>query len=285
MSCVCVCVVQKLVAIAEKMPLQAKKDPDRRAGRQMVATNILVAASLRHLGKGSDFEGGICRECFVSKTLLLKFHHAFMAELGGTDSVSGFYRANVSWPIEGSEEFRRSMEVYNALGLPGCIASVDGTHIPWERASADGRSWYVHSAVSSYDRTHSAVSSYDRTHSAVSSYDRTRSAVSSYDRAHSAVSSYDRTHSYRLGLPLHIVSLYDRTHSAVSPYDRTHSAVSLYDRTHSAVSPYDRTHSAVSSYDRTHSAVSSYDRTHSYRLGLPLHIVPLGASSSHHAGT
>ena len=139
--------VQKLVAIAEKMPLQAKKDPTRRAGRQMVATNTLVAASLRHLGKGSDFEGGICTECFVSKTLLLKFHHAFMAELGSTDSVSGFYRQNVYWPTEASEEFRRNMEVYNALGLPGCIASVDGTHIPWERASSDGRSWCVHDVL------------------------------------------------------------------------------------------------------------------------------------------
>ena len=47
------------------MPYQRAKK-DRASGRQKIATNILVAGSLRHMGKGFDFEGSVCNECNVT---------------------------------------------------------------------------------------------------------------------------------------------------------------------------------------------------------------------------
>ena len=107
----------------------------------MIGVEILVAASLRHLGKGHDFEDTLYRESHVSGSFLLKFHHKFMEELGGPDRP--FFKRHVYWPDQESEEFKKGMQVYAALGMPGCVASVDGTHIPFERAPNQLASWYV----------------------------------------------------------------------------------------------------------------------------------------------
>lgn len=137
-SCIAWLSLQELVEVAEAMPyISAKKD--RKMGRQKVATNILVGGSLRHLGKGFDFKGSVCRETFVGKSLMLAFHHEFMKELGAPGSK--FYQQYVKWPEEGCEEFAANLAAFSLLGFPGCAASVDGTHIPWERASAWARSW------------------------------------------------------------------------------------------------------------------------------------------------
>jgi len=41
-----------------------------------------------------------------------------------------------------NDELRADMEVYAALGLPGCFASIGGTHLKWKRAQASMRSLY-----------------------------------------------------------------------------------------------------------------------------------------------
>jgi hypothetical protein len=130
--------LQELVEVAESMPYIAAKK-DRKMGRQKVATNILVAGSLRHLGKGFDFTGSVCRETYVGKSLMLAFHHEFMKELGAESSK--FYQQYVKWPEEGCEEFAANLAAFDLLGFPGCAASIDGTHIPWERAPECARSW------------------------------------------------------------------------------------------------------------------------------------------------
>ena len=53
----------------------------------------------------------------VSKDALLLFHHAFMEALGGETSL--FYKQNVSWPAEDSEELDWALRTYALLGLPG----------------------------------------------------------------------------------------------------------------------------------------------------------------------
>ena len=70
------------------MPHIAKKVKVRRGGRRSVPTDVLVAASLRHLGKGTDFGDGIAGATHVSKDTLLNFHHAFMEELGALGATS-----------------------------------------------------------------------------------------------------------------------------------------------------------------------------------------------------
>ena len=66
------------------MPFMANKVVERigGGGRKRIPTDILVAASLRHLGKGTDFRDAIAGATHVSKDTLLNFHHAFMEELG-----------------------------------------------------------------------------------------------------------------------------------------------------------------------------------------------------------
>lgn len=122
------------------MPYQASKKP-RTSGRKIVGVEILVAASLRHLGKGHDFEDTLYRESFVSGSFLLKFHHRFMEALGAPKSA--FFKRHVYWPDAESEEFKKGLQVYAALGMPGCVASVDGTHVPFEKVPERLRSWYV----------------------------------------------------------------------------------------------------------------------------------------------
>ena len=134
-------VFEELVKIAWNMPFQKNKDPNRRQGRKMIPVEILVGASMRHLGKGHDFEDTLYRETFVSGSFLLKFHHAFMDWLGGPNS--NFFKQYVYWPEEGSEEMRDGLAVYAALGMPGCVASVDGTHIPYQNARNEVVSWFV----------------------------------------------------------------------------------------------------------------------------------------------
>ena len=131
---------QELVTIANTMPYQASKKP-RTSGRKIVSVEILVGASLRHLGKGHDFEDTLYRESFVSGSFLLKFHHRFMEALG--DPKGTFFKRHVYWPDAGSEEFKKGLQVYAALGMPGCVASVDGTHVPFEKVPERLRSWYV----------------------------------------------------------------------------------------------------------------------------------------------
>ena len=126
--------------IAENMPYQKKKKKGRTQGRKMISVEVLVAASLRHLGKGHDFEDTLYRESFVSGSFLLKFHHRFMEALCGPES--SFFKSHVYWPEEGTEEMRQGLAVYAALGMPGCVASVDGTHIPYDYAPNDVVSWY-----------------------------------------------------------------------------------------------------------------------------------------------
>ena len=134
-------VFEELVKTAWNMPFQKNKDPNRRQGRKMIPVEILVGASLRHLGKGHDFEDTLYRETFVSGSFLLKFHHAFMEWLGGSDS--NFFKQYVYRPEEGSEEMKDGLAVYAALGMPGCVASVDGPHIPYQNARDEVVSWYV----------------------------------------------------------------------------------------------------------------------------------------------
>jgi hypothetical protein len=46
-------------------------------------------------------------------------------------------------PPQTTEEIERHMHIYEDLGLPGCIGSLDATHIAWERCPASLQSWFT----------------------------------------------------------------------------------------------------------------------------------------------
>ena len=132
-----------LVEEANRMP-SIERRARHKGGRKPAPVEILVAASLRHLGKGHDFDDTLEFDTDIGSTTLLGFHHLFMEHLGGTKST--FYNTHVFIPLEGSDEFEAAAKTFELLGLPGCVASVDGVHVGWERAPMKARSWQVSSS-------------------------------------------------------------------------------------------------------------------------------------------
>jgi hypothetical protein len=54
-----------------------------------------------------------------------------------------WFNKHIREPGEDDEDYIAELMIpYAALGFPGCIASLDGVHIPWERAPDSARSWY-----------------------------------------------------------------------------------------------------------------------------------------------
>ena len=143
-----------LVEEANRMP-SIERRARHKGGRKPAPVEILVAASLRHLGKGHDFDDTLEFDTDIGSTTLLGFHHLFMEHLGGTKST--FYNTHVFIPLEGSDEFEAAAKTFELLGLPGCVASVDGVHVGWERAPMKARSWQ---ASSSYCNGLAVPSSY-----------------------------------------------------------------------------------------------------------------------------
>ena len=125
--------------------------PDQKdcCGRRSHPIDIYVAASLLHLGTGLNFCTHIAWLAGISGTRLLAFHHNVMTRVFG-DPRSPVYKKHVgdmaSNDADGEitlEKLKEMERPYSLLGLAGAIASMDGVHIPWERAPSGSRSWYV----------------------------------------------------------------------------------------------------------------------------------------------
>jgi hypothetical protein len=143
-----------LVEEAKKMP-SIERRARHKGGRKPAPVETLVAAPLRHLGKGHDFDDTLEFDTDIGSTTLLGFHHLFMDHLGGKQS--SFYDRHVFIPLEGSDEFQAAAKTFELLGLPGCVASVGGVHVGWGRAPMKARPWQV---SSSYCNGLAAPSSY-----------------------------------------------------------------------------------------------------------------------------
>ena len=103
-----------------------------RKGPKSHPLELKLCAALRILGKGWDFETAE-EVAHISEPCLRTFFHKFTAWF-----VETFYEEEVKWP-EG-DELDHVRHVYEKLGFPGAIGSVDGVHVPWACAPA-GSSW------------------------------------------------------------------------------------------------------------------------------------------------
>lgn len=94
------------------------------SGRPSIKLEILVAASLKRLGSGTSYKD-LARCSGASASVLVPFFHKFCKYFSDN-------RARWIHGPQSTEEIKRHMGVYNLLGLPGAIGSLDATHIPWE---------------------------------------------------------------------------------------------------------------------------------------------------------
>ena len=101
----------------------------RRNGWPKVEVELLVLASLRLLGSGCTYD---LAEEFTSvgqETLRCFFQNIF-CKWGRALS-----RKTVTLP-ETEEEMRHVVGLYERVGLPGCVGSVDCVHLVWDKCPA-----------------------------------------------------------------------------------------------------------------------------------------------------
>jgi hypothetical protein len=128
-----------LISEVERAPFwKAKNQTDCTRKRPRIPACILVAASLRHLGKGHDFGDSLTWDTRVSVSTLTNFHHDFCAHLAS----SAIFDRHVRVP-QSDEEIKHAQDMYRILGMPGCVGSVDVVHIPWERCPTSERSFFT----------------------------------------------------------------------------------------------------------------------------------------------
>jgi hypothetical protein len=77
-----------------------------------------------------DFERTLYQSSYVSDDTLRSFHHAFVAGLCEDDT----YKKHVYFADK--DEIHEVEGIYKALGLPGCVGSIDGVRVPQLFASA-----------------------------------------------------------------------------------------------------------------------------------------------------
>jgi hypothetical protein len=113
---------QELVALAKVWFPQADTDI---VGRPSVPIELKVLCWLRVLGRGSCFDD--CEECTgADEETLRTFFHKFSSRFAKEK-----FREYVKPPTELSE-IHAAESIYSRLGLPGCIASTDCTHLSWD---------------------------------------------------------------------------------------------------------------------------------------------------------
>ena len=87
-----------------------------RAGRPVIPLELKILGVLRILGDSSG----------ISEAAMCEFFHLFCERF-----VQEYYHDFVKRP-EG-DNLRSVMEMYEKLGFPGCVGSIDCTHIRWDK--------------------------------------------------------------------------------------------------------------------------------------------------------
>ena len=117
---------QRLYQMCLEIGFEEKKDA---AGRPGVPLQLKLLGVLRVLGRATCFDG-ISELTLADEETHRVFFHEFCQKF-----ARKFYSEYV-YPPTSMEEMKKVSSVYERLGFPGCIGSVDCVHIPWDRAPA-----------------------------------------------------------------------------------------------------------------------------------------------------
>ena len=133
-----------IVPEAEKV-FQYYADDRFETYRFQIPVEIKVLIVLRILGRDACADD--CVELSdVSETscnrIFLKFLEAYPRM---------YYDKYVYFPEPGSDELANIMETYRLLAFPGCVGSIDATHIKWEKCPKEWK-WCVNIIISSVDK-------------------------------------------------------------------------------------------------------------------------------------
>eukprot|EP00041_Stephanoeca_diplocostata_P006072 m.74419 g.74419 ORF g.74419 m.74419 type:complete len:485 (-) comp16158_c0_seq21:95-1549(-) len=131
-------VFEELVALVKGSTWIAGKRKCGKHAQKLEKTGIYVLSSLRYMAKGFDFHDALASDFLCSGERLRTFYRFFIRLLNRSDVYDRYVHAP-----ENEEQLQKCMKLYEEVGLPGCVASVDGVHVPWERCPTEYRSWFV----------------------------------------------------------------------------------------------------------------------------------------------
>jgi hypothetical protein len=118
-------IFQKLLDIAREKRLFGHAD-ENCTGQPAFSIELKLLGVLRILGRGWCFDD-VAEGTNMSEETVRRSFLAFC-----TNFVKSEYDSYVK-PPEG-EKLQSTMKVYEAMGLPGCVGSVDCVHIKWDRS-------------------------------------------------------------------------------------------------------------------------------------------------------
>lgn len=98
-----------------------RKDAFNRGG---VPAEILVLGTLKILANGETFDS-VAEKAHVGSTTLRVFFHEFISKFA--EEMYPIY----CYPPTTDEDIDKSVNLYEINGFPGCVGSVDVTHITW----------------------------------------------------------------------------------------------------------------------------------------------------------
>ena len=123
--------VATTIKSVQKTPPDARVEISTSAGiKVMVALSFLSnAIQLKILSLLSNLSAEVCRKASIKVIAFIE------QEL--------FPKKVLWWPTVKNGLLDSTLKEYNAAGLPGCIGSIDCTHVHWDKCPASHRSLYV----------------------------------------------------------------------------------------------------------------------------------------------
>jgi hypothetical protein len=104
--------------------------------QEKVPIELKILGVLRVLARGVCFDE-VAEYCNTKPEIHRVFFHLFCIKF-----IAKYRHVHIVAPTTDSE-ISHSLRMYERLGFPGCVGSVDCTHIPWDRCPAEYRSIYV----------------------------------------------------------------------------------------------------------------------------------------------
>ena len=117
-------VICKLVVVSEESNLFNCASTDR-WGRMGVPIELKILGILRMLGRGWCIDD-VCESSGISEETMRSSFHTFNKLF-----TQSCYSEYVRIPI--GDELLKTMSIYDSMGLTGCIGSMDGVHIMWDK--------------------------------------------------------------------------------------------------------------------------------------------------------